>query len=238
MWKMQSPCGRVQPASVSMQTCSRLSLAASHRHRLRPCEAYVTAPPAPTAVKSLKVGLLEAVSGTDRGIFGLPAAKRTHILDLISQLEANNPVSAPTEHLGMCHGRWQLLFSTITITGVKRTKLGLRDFIKLGEFIQTIDTTNSLAINTVSFSVTGLSMIGGALTITASYAPSLPKRVDITFKDAVLNPAALQKLFEANYDLLLSIFNPQGHLDITYLDDEHRVGRDDKGNVYLLKRLD
>lgn len=30
--------------------------------------------------------------------------------------------------------------------GVKRTKLGLRDFIKLGEFVQTIDTANSLAV--------------------------------------------------------------------------------------------
>ena len=49
-------------------------------------------------------------------------------------------------------------------------------------------------------------------------------------------PKELQKLFEANYDLLLSIFNPQGHLDITYLDATHRVGRDDKGNVFYLER--
>ncbi len=50
-------------------------------------------------------------------------------------------------------------------------------------------------------------------------------------------PAQLQKLFEANYDLLLGIFNPEGHLDITYLDDRHRVGRDNKGNVFLLERV-
>lgn len=50
-------------------------------------------------------------------------------------------------------------------------------------------------------------------------------------------PPQLQKLFEANYDLLLSIFNPEGYLDITYVDDQHRVGRDDKGNVFLLQRL-
>lgn len=49
-------------------------------------------------------------------------------------------------------------------------------------------------------------------------------------------PTQLQKLFEANYDLLLSIFNPEGWLDITYLDDTTRVGRDDKGNVFLLTR--
>lgn len=46
----------------------------------------------------------------------LQAAKRAALLELISQLEATNQVPAPTQSLGMCHGRWQLLFSTITIT--------------------------------------------------------------------------------------------------------------------------
>jgi PAP_fibrillin len=49
-------------------------------------------------------------------------------------------------------------------------------------------------------------------------------------------PSQLQDLFEQNYDLLLSIFNPAGWLDITYLDDRLRVGRDDKSNVFLLER--
>lgn len=49
-------------------------------------------------------------------------------------------------------------------------------------------------------------------------------------------PPQLQVLFKANYDLLLSIFNPEGYLDITYVDDELRVGRDDKGNLFLLQR--
>ena len=49
-------------------------------------------------------------------------------------------------------------------------------------------------------------------------------------------PEQLQALFQANYALLLSIFNPEGWLDITYVDDELRVGRDDKGNLYVLQR--
>jgi len=96
--------------------------------------------------------------------------------------------------------------------------------------------------------------------------------VDIDFKEASLVPSELQRLFEANYDLLLSIFNPQvisprryhhtslfqtpvshpcrhvplshtpvrlsqGWLDITFLDDTHRVGRDDKGNIFYLERV-
>lgn len=53
-------------------------------------------------------------------------------------------------------------------------------------------------------------------------------------------PKQLQTIFEANLDLLLSIFNPEGHLDITYLEASPggwRVGRDDKGNVFLLERV-
>ena len=49
-------------------------------------------------------------------------------------------------------------------------------------------------------------------------------------------PRQLQKLFEANYDLLLSIFNPDGWLEITFVDDALRAGRDDKGNIFLLER--
>ena len=40
---------------------------------------------------------------------------------------------------GKVGGCWKLLYSTITILGSKRTKLGLRDFITLGDFFQNID---------------------------------------------------------------------------------------------------
>lgn len=36
-------------------------------------------------------------------------------------------------------GCWRLVYSTISILGKKRTKLGLRDFISLGDFFQMID---------------------------------------------------------------------------------------------------
>jgi hypothetical protein len=54
---------------------------------------------------------------------------------------------------------------------------------------------------------------------------------------AVQEPLPLEQLFKQNYDLLLSIFNPEGWLDITYVDQDMRVGRDDKGNIYVLERL-
>jgi hypothetical protein len=47
-------------------------------------------------------------------------------------------------------------------------------------------------INVVGFSVVGLSMVGGALTITASYKPAGDKRVDITFQEATLVRALIE----------------------------------------------
>lgn len=41
--------------------------------------------------------------------------------------------------LNQVKGDWKLLYSTISILGSKRTKLGLRDFINLGDFVQIID---------------------------------------------------------------------------------------------------
>jgi hypothetical protein len=36
------------------------------------------------------------------------------------------------------------------LQGIRKTKLGLREFIKLGEFVQQIDTDNKLAVSITS----------------------------------------------------------------------------------------
>ena len=79
--------------------------------------------------------------------------------------------------------------------------------------------------------MTGFGRFKGQLSIAADYTPAPPphagSRVEISFKEASLTPEALEQLFRANYALLLSIFNPEGWLDVTDVDDEIRVGRDD-----------
>ncbi|EFJ48670.1 hypothetical protein VOLCADRAFT_45589, partial [Volvox carteri f. nagariensis] len=164
----------------------------------------------------IKAQLLSELEGLDRGIFGVPAAKKARILALISELEKHNTQTAPTANLEAVAGDWRLLYSTITITGAKRTKLGLREFVQLGAFIQHIDTANNLAVNRIEFSVSGFSSLRGFLTIRANYNVVSERRVGITYLDSTLVPTQLQKIFEANLDLLLSIFNPEGYLDLTY----------------------
>ncbi|XP_074297979.1 fibrillin protein 5 homolog [Silene latifolia] len=133
-------------------------------------------------------------------------------------------------------GCWKLIYSTITILGSKRTKLGLRDFINLGDFLQIIDASEGKAVNVIKFNARGMSLLNGQLTIQASFSVSSPSRVNIKYDSSKIAPNQLMNLFEKNYELLLGIFNPDGWLDITYVDEEMRIGRDDKGNIFILER--
>lgn len=44
----------------------------------------------------------------------------------------------------------------------------------------------AVQVNSIGFSVTGLSMVQGGLTIKAKYQPSTPTKVDIAFQEATL----------------------------------------------------
>jgi len=57
----------------------------------------------------------------------------------VKLLECRNPTPEPTGELDKIGGCWKLIYSTITVLGSKRTKLGLRDFVSLGDLLQQID---------------------------------------------------------------------------------------------------
>ncbi|CAN1828770.1 Fibrillin protein 5 homolog [Linum perenne] len=154
-------------------------------------------------VSRIKEHLYQALQGINRGVFGTTSSKKSEIQELVELLESQNPTPDPTLSLHKVNGCWKLLYSTISILGSKRTKLGLRDFITLGDLFQIIDVS---------------------------------KRVGITYMDSRITPEQLMNVFQKNYQLLLSIFNPEGWLELTYVDDEIRIGRDEKGNIFVLER--
>ena len=53
---------------------------------------------------------------------------------------------------------------------------------------------------------------------------------------ATLEPEPLRALLGPHEPLLLKLFNPAGWLDITFLDSDLRIGRDDKGLIYVMER--
>jgi len=187
--------------------------------------------------QELKESLYRVLEGTGQGIFGVTSSKRTEIASLVEELEEVNEISEPTKDLDKVDGTWRLLFSTVSILGARRTKLGLREAIRIGEMLQIIDADQSKATNIVEFKVAGLGVLRGSLTLEASYAVTSATRVDIKLEKSEIKPDQLRSLFQKNYDLLLSVFNPEGWLEITYLDDSFRIGRDDKGNLFVLERV-
>ncbi|KAK9272890.1 hypothetical protein L1049_003269 [Liquidambar formosana] len=122
-----------------------------------------------STVSQIKTDLYHALQGINRGIFGVPSAKKSEIENLVKLLESQNPTPNPTTNLDKLGGCWKLVYSTITILGSKRTKLGLRDFITLGDFLQTIDVAQGKAVNVIKFNVRGLNLLNGQLTIEASF---------------------------------------------------------------------
>ncbi|OIW18181.1 hypothetical protein TanjilG_31301 [Lupinus angustifolius] len=182
--------------------------------------------------------LYQALEGINRGIFGIPSAKKIEIENLVKLLESQNPTPNPTLELEKVAGCWRLVYSTISILGSKRTKLGLRDFISLDEFFQNIDIAKSKAVNVIKFSAMGLNLLSGKLSIEASFKIASTTRVDINSENSTITPDQLMNVFRKNYDLLLGIFNPEGWLEITYVDESMRIGRDDKGNIFVLERFE
>uniref|UniRef100_A0ACD5UX13 Uncharacterized protein n=1 Tax=Avena sativa TaxID=4498 RepID=A0ACD5UX13_AVESA len=186
-----------------------------------------------------KAALYQALEGIDRGIFGITSAKRSEIHGLVELLESRNPTPDPTDRLqDKVDGCWKLIYSTISILGKRRTKLGLRDFISLGDFFQIIDVKEEKAVNVVKFSARALKIFSGKLAIEASYTVTTKTRVGIKLESSTITPDQLMNIFQKNYDMLLAIFNPEGWLEITYVDESLRIGRDDKANIFVLERTD
>lgn len=189
-----------------------------------------------STITRVKTDINKTLQGINRGIFGIPTEKKSKIEDLVKMLESLNPNPHPTLDLDKLGGCWKLIYSTITILGSKRTKLGLRDFISLGDFLQVIDVAKGKAVNVIMFNVRGLNIFSGKLVIEASFKISSRSRVDIRYNTSTIVPDKLMNMFRKNYDILLGIFNPDGWLEITYVDETLRIGRDDKGNIFILER--
>ncbi|CAI0555169.1 unnamed protein product [Linum tenue] len=187
-------------------------------------------------VSQIKENFSQALQGINRGVFGTTSGKKSEIQELVQQLESQNPTPDPTLNLHKVDGCWKLIYSTISIMGAKRTKLGLRDFITLGDLFQIIDVAESKAVNVIKFNVKGLNLLNGQLAIVASFNIDSKSRVTITYRESTITPDQLMNVFQKNYDLLLNIFNPEGWLELTYVDDEMRIGRDQKGNIFVLER--
>mmetsp|Transcript_1759 Transcript_1759/g.5350 ORF Transcript_1759/g.5350 Transcript_1759/m.5350 type:complete len:261 (+) Transcript_1759:102-884(+) len=190
-------------------------------------------------VKTTLLSEIEAV-GPDRGIFGLDSGIRGKIDGLLRDLEKRCPYEKTTSVIDeVVAGEWRVIYTTLTILGSRRAKLALATatkpgFVELGELYQYINTDAQKASNVVEFFVMNVS---GTFTVDAAYEVESDQRVAVKFLQSELKPSGLQKLLGNNINLLTQIFNPEGHLDITYVDENLRIGRDHKEEVFVLVRV-
>lgn len=190
-----------------------------------------------------KAALLGAIAGKNRGILADDAQRRS-ILATIAQLEDRNPTPKPIEALNLLDGDWRLLYTTSRgILGIDQVP-----FLKLGQVYQCIRAPEAKLYNIAE--VSGLPLLDGIVSVSARFKPISERRVDVKFERSLIglnrlidyqSPSYFIQQLEsgrkfAAIDFSLESRDQQGWLDITYLDEDLRIGRGNEGSVFVLTK--
>lgn len=190
-----------------------------------------------------KAKLLESIAGRNRGLL-VTESERVRILGAIEQLEDHNPYPNPLAAKHLLAGNWRLLFtSSRGILGLDRLP-----FFQLGQIYQYIDTATAKLYNIAE--IVGMPWLEGAVIVSATFEPVSDRRVMVNFERSIfglqrfLNYRSPQEFIEAiesgkKFPPLDFSFNnreQKGWLDITYLDEDLRIGRGSEGSVFILAK--
>ncbi|XP_024171974.2 probable plastid-lipid-associated protein 4, chloroplastic [Rosa chinensis] len=162
--------------------------------------------------KTLKVELLDAIASLDRGA---GAGVSYPLLFIARKLEAVTPVKEPLKS-GLLDGKWELLYTT----SKSLLQTGRPKFLRSRVNYQAINVDTLRAQNMESWPTFNQ--------VTADLIPLNARKVAVKFdyfKIAGLIPVKAPD-------------KTPGELEITYLDEELRVSRGDKGNLFILKLVD
>ncbi|NJN86262.1 MAG: fibrillin [Leptolyngbyaceae cyanobacterium SL_7_1] len=190
-----------------------------------------------------KTTLLEAIAGKNRGILG-NTTDQTAILAAIAQLEDRNPTPRPLEATNKLDGNWRLLYTT----SQDLLRLNQIPFARLGQVYQYVQVQNAKIFNIAE--VEGVPFLEGLVSVAARFEPVSERRVNVKFERFIIG---LQRLagYQTPNDFIqqiesgkkftaidFSIQNREqrGWLDITYLDDDLRIGRGNEGSVFVLAK--
>ncbi|KAJ6427644.1 hypothetical protein OIU84_023103 [Salix udensis] len=164
--------------------------------------------------KVLKEELLEAIDPLDRGADAIPEDQQ-RVNEIARKLEAVNPTKEPLKS-DLLNGKWELLYTTSqSILQTQRPKL-LRS------------KTNYQAINADTLRAQNMESWPFFNQVTADLTPLSAKKVAVKFDFFKILGLIPVKAPE----------RARGELEITYLDEELRVSRGDKGNLFILKMVD
>ncbi|MGB7439775.1 MAG: PAP/fibrillin family protein [Coleofasciculaceae cyanobacterium] len=187
-----------------------------------------------------KAELLEAIAGKNRGLLATETDK-VAILSAITKLEESNPTPRPLEATDLLEGNWRLLYTS------SKGILNLDQFplLQLGQVYQYLRIAEQKVYNIAEF--VGVPYLEGIVSVCARFEPVSERRVNVKFERSI---SGLQRLigYQSADDFIRQIesgkkfaaldFNiksrdQQGWLEITYLDSDLRIGRGNRGNVFV-----
>ncbi|MBW4516517.1 MAG: PAP/fibrillin family protein [Timaviella obliquedivisa GSE-PSE-MK23-08B] len=190
-----------------------------------------------------KSALLEAIAGKNRGLLATDSERRA-ILATVAQLEERNPTPRPLEAIDKLNGNWRLLFTT----SQGLLKIDQFPLVKLGQIYQYIQASSSSIYNVAETS--GLPFLEGMVSVAAKFVPLSDRRVKVNFERSIIG---LQRLVDYRsvdhfiqqieagekfkaIDFSITSREQKGWLDVTYLDDDLRIGRGNEGSVFVLTK--
>ncbi len=190
-----------------------------------------------------KEKLLEAIAGKNRGLLATQIDKQA-ILVAVAQLEERNPTPRPVEASELLEGNWRLLYTT----SGGLLNLDQVPFLKLGSIYQCIRVKDARVYNIAE--VYGLPYLEGIISVAARFEPMNERRVQVKFERSISglqrligyqSPEQLIQQIETGkkfpaLDFTIQDRDRQGWLDITYLDNDLRIGRGNEGNVFVLTK--
>lgn len=193
-----------------------------------------------------KTQLLETIAGKNRGLLATEADK-VAILSAVAQLEDYNPHPRPLEVPHLLEGDWRLIYTS------SKSLLNLDNFplLQLGDIYQSIRLAGTRIYNIAEIS--GLPYLEAVVSVAAKFTPvteTSEKRVSVQFERSIVglqrlinyqSPQGFIQAIEAGQKFTALDFNitsreQQGWLDITYLDENLRIGRGNEGSVFVLTK--
>jgi PAP_fibrillin len=190
-----------------------------------------------------KADLLQLIAGSNRGIAATEAQKQA-ILVAIAQLEGRNPTPQPIAAPDLLDGDWRLLYTTSRgILGFEQIPL-----LRLGQVYQCIQVSSSQLYNIAE--IQGLPGLEGIVSVVAQFQLVSDRRVEVKFTRSIIGLQRLigyqspsqfiQAITQGQkfmaIDFSIQNRDQQGWLDITYLDDNLRIGRGNEGSVFVLAK--
>ena len=190
-----------------------------------------------------KSALLEVIAGKNRGLLATELDKQA-ILSAVVQLENHNPTPQPLSEPNKLGGLWRLLYTTSR----DLLRIDQVPLLKLGQIYQYIETNTATIYNIAE--VYGLPYLEGIVSVAAKFEPVSERRVNVRFERSILGLQRLVDYRSAQHfieqletgktftaiDFTITAREQKGWLEVTYLDDDLRIGRGNEGSVFVLTK--